>query len=1223
MKRFLVGCAVALLPWLAQAGPMVNTVLNSGLFEPYGLTIDQANVCYITDSSHRVFKYDASTGMLTALAGVKNSAGYTNGLGLFAQFYAPKGVASFRGGLAVADSGNHLIRFVDTSRALSLVSNLVGFTNLQGAPVDGYASQVHLNNPAGLATDGQNLFIADTKNGVIRRLDVNNYVTVIASGFNEPSGLAVDSGTGTIFVSDTRNHAIKVLTPSGTGTNTTYTVSLLAGSVSGEAGAVDDLFAGTARFNNPGGLLWAGGATGLIVADAGNNALRRIYQDADLNEYFASIGDPTVYWSVMTYAGAMQQPGFQDGSVEISRFFIPQALAADQDGGWMIMDSGNNAMRRIQIEQPRPQVQTPVIGYVTIVTNNYGVEVSKLIAFTNAVFNNDLTIAILGEANTIFYTKGHTPGLSENDNIPVPNPGVVGEAAPPYFDDVAPDKVPSSIVDTRTSDASDVTIKAIGSEQGRRPSPVVQARLVFRTAPPQIVGDNPGTFQFKDYTVGAEIYYSMEGLITNASGKLEVPRANSPKVFFDGESTSIDIDQPVTLYAQAFKNNYQPSEIVSKTFVPNQFSANRMTLGYENGEASSRFVGAAGQWFVLPLTLSLLPDAAMYSLQFNVTATNVAGADPIEAGAFVFDSMLMRPIPGITPPVYEKIPPSIYLTTLFDTNNGFVDVFTNMIFTNASQNLLGVGWLERLTKTNLYDTTKQDLITYSMAHDNLYLSKNGKVIVGAYSFKIPLSAKQSDHYQVRIGRPSATSDGIGRDVYIDTPTNGSLTAGKINAIKNVTVENPGYIVGDVAPFRWFNAGDFGDGSLLNNDVLQVFQSMWFIYGGGQSVSIAGYGLNRPPVKSDFYAALDSSDGIQQMLDGDDTAINNIRFGDGQLDVTDVYVTFRRSLDPSLSWIYRYWTNGTLNWVYATNNFRGKAAATPVSRVSANSAALPAEAYSIMQSTDKPAVRFVTGDFQALPGATVYVPIKAVIAGKYPIRVMMMSLNVVAIDGSPAIVDPVQFVPATGLGNPTYTSSSTPAQFGAAWLDNNALGVWGANEVGTLVIKIPATATAESAYKISFAHMSASPNGLGVLPSKIEQGLVMLSDRSGSSMRDGIPDSWRLRHFGTVSNLLSAASADADGDGLTNLQEYRAGTDPVDWASTLRLNSGKNAKDAPAGVTLRWPSVAGKTYVMEWSSSLTDPVWAGLATRLQGTGWEMEYTDNAVGDEPRFYRVRTE
>ncbi len=46
-----------------------------------------------------------------------------------------------------------------------------------------------------------------------------------------------------------------------------------------------------------------------------------------------------------------------------------------------------------------------------------------------------------------------------------------------------------------------------------------------------------------------------------------------------------------------------------------------------------------------------------------------------------------------------------------------------------------------------------------------------------------------------------------------------------------------------------------------------------------------------------------------LFDGNDTTINQMAFGDGVLDVCDVYVTFRRSLDPSLSWFHRFWTNG--------------------------------------------------------------------------------------------------------------------------------------------------------------------------------------------------------------------------------------------------------------------------------------------------------------------------
>ena len=46
-----------------------------------------------------------------------------------------------------------------------------------------------------------------------------------------------------------------------------------------------------------------------------------------------------------------------------------------------------------------------------------------------------------------------------------------------------------------------------------------------------------------------------------------------------------------------------------------------------------------------------------------------------------------------------------------------------------------------------------------------------------------------------------------------------------------------------------------------------------------------------------------------LFNGNDTTINQIAFGDNNLDVCDVFVTYRRSLDPSLTWFRRYWSGG--------------------------------------------------------------------------------------------------------------------------------------------------------------------------------------------------------------------------------------------------------------------------------------------------------------------------
>ena len=152
--------------------------------------------------------------------------------------------------------------------------------------------------------------------------------------------------------------------------------------------------------------------------------------------------------------------------------------------------------------------------------------------------------------------------------------------------------------------------------------------------------------------------------------------------------------------------------------------------------------------------------------------------------------------------------------------------------------------------------------------------------------------------------------------------------------------------------------------------------------------------------------------------------------------------------------------------------------------------------------------------------------------------------------------------------------------------------------------------------IVFEHASGSPNGLSSFPRRVGTGLVTLRDRSGSTLNDGISDAWRLRFFGTINNVLSLATADADGDGANNLQEFKAGTNPNDASSVLRLAS---KKGLASDLGLHWPSVLNKQYVIERSTSLYSPTWTSISTNT-GTGWDMEFHD-ANGGNVRFYRVR--
>jgi len=1207
-KTLLIALAIINLTLVGvQAQVTVSSVTTNGLSEPYNIVVDANNNFYISDgANNRIVRVDASTQLQTTLAGIPTDApGSDDGPAYRAHFNNPQGMilVTYNGvtGLLVADYGNHLIRFVRLSDGF--VTTLAGQTS-GGPAVDATGLNATFRYPIGLNQDASgNVFIVDFGNNAVRVMNLNDpnlgVTNVIISGttLSRPTASAFVS-PNQLWIADTGNQMVKLFTL------TTPTAASLISTLGAyrTTGTTDSSFGPDARFNGPSGLLWLQGI-GLLISDSLNNSIRIAtnYTPFGVNNY-----------KVTTFAGTPGQAGLVDGNALSAKLNSPVGLAIDsENNGFLVADLKNNAIRRIQVGPVLPPVPAPQIGWVDF-TVPPAVIVSILRPGSSFVFNNDVVIAILDTDGTeTHYTSGTTPNNPVNDTIPDPS-STVGATPPNYFDGMFPNQVPPSIILPQP----DVTIKAIGFQSGRKSSSIVRTRVQFRTAGPSIQGDNAASFKLIEETTGAELWYTIDGTDPTNAPPSFGPIAGSQT----GLNLSINAASNFTFKTIAFRGGYQPSEIVSREFSVTNFNANKISFGFSSGEASSDFVASPGQFFYAPVTLTILPGTPMYSLQFNVTVNN-AGPNPgpaVTPGAFRFESFLEKPIPGTSPPEFERIPPLAFdsIPPYFDPPPASSIVtydgrqFINMSFTNTSNNLLGVGWLERFGRTNLYITTSQDLIKYSQPHDTLFDELNSRVVLGGYAFQVPSNAVASQTYQIQIGRPSATSDGIGApgsDIYIATPTNGSLGGGTINAIKNVSVGQRKYVAGDSAPFRWFNAGDFGNTNLDSSDVMQVFQS-------------AIYSLNYPPAGSDFFDSMDScgyayinqGNGYLELdtnfvfsgtfanplFDGNDTTINQIAFGDGVLDVCDIYVTFRRSLDPSLSWFRRFWTNGVRAADIVGNP-------PPV-----------AQALRKLTLAVSPAVNFSSTDLQAAAGQTLQIPITAQVFGTYPLRVATLSLSVKPLDGSAPLTTPIQFTPNGALGQPTIVGSSGKGNYAATWLNSTIAGLAGNATLGTLTVQIPSTASSNSAYAIHFDHASASPNGLAAFPKKTRTGLVTLSDRSASSFQDAIPDSWRLRYFGSLNNLLSQANADADGDGVNNLAEYIAGTDPTDAASKFNVSPRSGAQSP--NCVIHWPSVAGKHYVIERSTSMFSPSWLPVATNT-GTGSDMEFSDTSGGNV-RFYRV---
>ncbi|MGC3990865.1 MAG: hypothetical protein QM796_14540 [Chthoniobacteraceae bacterium] len=113
--------------------------------------------------------------------------------------------------------------------------------------------------------------------------------------------------------------------------------------------------------------------------------------------------------------------------------------------------------------------------------------------------------------------------------------------------------------------------------------------------------------------------------------------------------------------------------------------------------------------------------------------------------------------------------------------------------------------------------------------------------------------------------------------------------------------------------------------------------------------------------------------------------------------------------------------------------------------------------------------------------------------------------------------------------------------------------------------------------------------------------------------------WRLLNFGSIDNSGNAAdSADPDGDGWTNFQEFNAGTDPNDRSSALKIGSlARNGND----VVISFPTVSGKTYRVDCSTTLQAGSWTTVQDNLVGTGGVMQVTDTGGATQmQRFYRI---
>ena len=117
--------------------------------------------------------------------------------------------------------------------------------------------------------------------------------------------------------------------------------------------------------------------------------------------------------------------------------------------------------------------------------------------------------------------------------------------------------------------------------------------------------------------------------------------------------------------------------------------------------------------------------------------------------------------------------------------------------------------------------------------------------------------------------------------------------------------------------------------------------------------------------------------------------------------------------------------------------------------------------------------------------------------------------------------------------------------------------------------------------------------------------------------DGLPDAWEAAH-GLDTNNLEDATLDLDADGVTNLDEYRSGTNPTNTSSALKLRQ----SHTNATVLLGFDAESNKTYTVQRREAFDSSEWSKLIDVVGRTNRQAETVIDPIGTTNRFYRVVT-
>ena len=312
-----------------------------------GITIG-FNRLFISDiSKHSIYMYDASWNRTLFVGDSSGNPGFQDsGNGQYALFKNPNNISiDTIGNIYVADTGNNAIRVIRTNIMYDSSGNVTSITPKQVGTL-----AKNLGAPQGIACSPcGTIYFTDTANHRIRKIiQGGNLVTLAGSGsiglldgvglnayFYSPTGITLDRD-GNIYVADTGNNAIRKLNRGG--------------GVSTIASNGQSIFDDNVILNQPKGIA-IDNYKNIYVTDSGNNLIRTILPN---KRVYTIVGSPEQLPGNKDGYGIFNDVSLNTPPNDRATFFNPQCIIVDSDNSLYVGDYSNGALRKVD-----PTFSTP------------------------------------------------------------------------------------------------------------------------------------------------------------------------------------------------------------------------------------------------------------------------------------------------------------------------------------------------------------------------------------------------------------------------------------------------------------------------------------------------------------------------------------------------------------------------------------------------------------------------------------------------------------------------------------------------------------------------------------------------------------------------------------------------------------------------------------------------------------------------------------------------